>query len=645
MPKAGSEADKDLKFKPKAMSSEKSLEILWALRTNGGLRGHWSQTAVIEHPPKPRLALTIGFTGHRLHRDPPLAGGDEANARVFDVEAVEDGIGDFLRATIATLATVGGGVSRSFDSAAPAFTLISSLAEGADRIAARAALAAGFALDVVLPCPPPIYRGTFADDASRGEFDALMASTRARLVLPLAGKSDEAIEDRLPRSYESAGLTMLAQSDILVAVWDGKPADGRGGTGQIVDEAARRGVPVVVVDPSSGAARMLCPDDFSDEAFVRRAEDIVPRTVESCLAAVIQRLISPPASPQERFGLAAYLSCRLGGGATTKKGSRASRVFDGKDLERSRSQWPRVGAAVAAWPANRGATKRYSAALLAAEEVAGRNAGRYRRLFLLSFAASAFASLCVAGAAGFHDEHVAHELAAVIEFLTVAVVGTLVVLATRQRWHYQWFEAREVVERLRIVSIPWLLGAWPASLSPGQTAWPGWYARAIAREQPSFTGDLADLLDEARDILRALVEEQSRYHSRNAERMERRDRIYESLGLVLLVASLGNNALYIIAKFENWASLSDFESWGLAASIFLPAAATASYGIRLFGDFEDLARRSRRTASQLEALKARLVGEPDLAALRALAGQAARAMLSDLDAWRVAVESRRLSAS
>ncbi len=143
------------------MSSEKSLEIVRDPQTNGGLCGRWSQTALIDHPPKPRLALTIGVTGHRLHRAPPLAGRGEANARVFDIEAVEQGIGDFFRTTIATFASVKDEVSQSFDSAAPAFTLISSLAEGADRIAARAALAAGFALDVVLPCPPSIYRRDF----------------------------------------------------------------------------------------------------------------------------------------------------------------------------------------------------------------------------------------------------------------------------------------------------------------------------------------------------------------------------------------------------------------------------------------------------------------------------------------------------
>ncbi len=115
--------------------------------------------------------------------------------------------------------------------------------------------------------------------------------------------------------------------------------------------------------------------------------------------------------------------------------------------------------------------------------------------------------------------------------------------------------------------------------------------------------------------------------------------------MTLLLLSLSNNALYLVGRFAHWSIIAEYDLWGLAAAIFLPAAATASYGVRLFGDFEDLARRSRRTASQLEALKARLVGELDLAALRALAGQAARAMLSDLDAWRVAVESRRLSAS
>jgi hypothetical protein len=637
----GSRPKDKLKFKLGAVSSEKLLEIGVDRSTNGVPRELRRRAVMINYPPKPRLALTIGVTGHRLHRNPPADGG--ADAHVFDVAAVETAIAEFFRATASTLAALEFGTHPPFSAAQPVVTLISSLAEGADRIAARAALAAGFAVDVVSPCPLSIYVGTFADDASRAEFEALLAKARARLILPLAGKPEQPVAERLPRSFQSAGLTMLAQSDLLLAVWDGKPAEGRGGTGEIVDEAVRWGVPVVAVDPANGATRLLWPDDLSDETYVRRAQDIAPCPVASDLRAVIERLVAPPASPQERFGLDEYLSYRLDAGhAGAKGGARASLVFDGTDIESPRTRWPLVSAAIGAAPANLGAAKRYADALRAAEEVAGRSARRYRRLFMLSSAMSAAAALLVAAAARSHG---AHLLAAGFEFVTVALVGGLVYWATRRRWHSQWFEAREVVERLRIVTTPWLLGAWPASLRPGQVAWPGWYARAIARELPLFSGDLGEFLGEARDILAALVDEQSSYHVANAERLERRDRLFERVGLALLLASLANNALYLIGKATAWASLADFELWGLAAAIFLPAAATASYGVRLFGDFEDLARRSRRTAKELQTVKSHLVGALDLAALRALAGQAARAMLSDLDAWRVAVQSRRLSAS
>jgi hypothetical protein len=252
------------------------------------------------------------------------------------------------------------------------------------------------------------------------------------------------------------------------------------------------------------------------------------------------------------------------------------------------------------------------------------------------------ASAFVAGAARFRELHVA---AAAVELLIVALVGALVFLAERRRWRLQWFEAREVAERLRIVAPEWLLGAWPSHLKSAQAAWPGWCARAIARELPLFSGEIGALVGEIRAILAALVDEQLAYHEANAERLERRDHIYEGIGVGLLAASLLNNSVYLGVRLFNAPGLDSYESWGLAAAIFLPAAATAAYGVRLFGDFEDLARRSRRTAERLRALKARASGALDLPGLRGVAEAATQAMLSDLDAWRVAVESRRLSAS
>jgi len=597
-----------------------------------------SPSPVTRHPPKPRLALTLGVTGHRLTRAPAAGGNGPAAPRPFDVEAVRKAIEAAFATATAGLAAIGAEAKASFSEGPPAVTLISSLAEGADRIAARAALEAGFALDVILPCPAPIYAETFVDDASREEFASLSRRARATLILPLAGDSAAPLDERLPATYEAAGLTMLALSDILVAVWDGKPAEGRGGTGQIVEEAARRGAPIVVVDPKDGATRLLWADEPTDEATARRALDIAPRPLAPALAELIARIVGPPSAPEERAGLEQYFASHVGADA----GRRASRVFDGRDLEAPRAQWPRVSAAVAESATNRITAKRYAQALLAAEDVGQRHAAAYRLLFLASSAATVLASALVAGAARFRELHLA---AAAFEFLTVAVISGLVLFATHRRWHHQWFEAREVAERLRIVVPAWLLGAWPSHLKPAQAAWPGWCARAVARELPLFGGEIEGLLGEIRDILTALVDEQLAYHVANAERLERRDHVYEGIGTGLLAASLINNAAYLAARFIDASGLESFESWGLAAAIFLPAAATAAYGVRLFGDYEDLARRSRRTADELRALKARIVGALDLRALRGVADAATRAMLSDLDAWRVAVESRRLSAS
>jgi hypothetical protein len=592
---------------------------------------------VTHYPPKPRLALTLGVTGHRLTRAATAEDGGAA-PRPFDIASVAKALEAAFAAAAAGLAAIGAEARASFSEAPPIMTLISSLAEGADRIAARAALDAGFALDVVLPCPAPIYAQTFVDDASREAFASLSARARATLILPLAGDSAAPLDERLPATFEAAGLTMLAQSDILVAVWDGKPADGRGGTGQIVEEAARRGAPVIVVDPKDGATRLLWVEEPADAATARRALDIAPRPLTPALAELIARIVGPPLAAEERAGLRRYFACRVGADASR----RASYVFDGRDLEAPRAQWPHVSAAVGESATNRTAAKRYAQALLAAEDVAQRHAGAYRRLFLASSAATVLASAFVASAARFHELHL---IAAAFEFLTVALVGGLVLFATRRRWHHQWFEARELAERLRVVAPAWLLGAWPSHLKPAQAAWPGWCARAVARELPLFAGEIGDLTGEIRDILAALVDEQFAYHVANAERLERRDHVFEGIGIGLLAASLVNNAVYFAVRLFDAPGLESYESWGLAAAIFLPAVATAAYGVRLFGDYEDLARRSRRTAAALHALQARMVGALDLRALRGVAEAATLAMLSDLDAWRVAVESRRLSAS
>ncbi len=121
--------------------------------------------------------------------------------------------------------------------------VVSSLAEGADRLVAETGLAAGFILQAVLPLPRNEYARDFATAKSRAAFENLLA--RASEVIELPGDAGAR-----PRAYEAAGLLMLARIDMLIAIWDGEPAAGTGGTAEIVDRALADGILVVWIEPA-----------------------------------------------------------------------------------------------------------------------------------------------------------------------------------------------------------------------------------------------------------------------------------------------------------------------------------------------------------------------------------------------------------
>ena len=55
------------------------------------------------------------------------------------------------------------------------------------------------------------------------------------------------------------GRATVAHCDVLIAVWDGKPPRGRGGTGEVVQLALTRGTAIVHVPLDKRAdTRILC---------------------------------------------------------------------------------------------------------------------------------------------------------------------------------------------------------------------------------------------------------------------------------------------------------------------------------------------------------------------------------------------------
>ena len=119
-----------------------------------------------------------------------------------------------------------------------ALVLVTSLAEGADRLVARIAIDRYNArLVVVLPLPTTEYEQDFRVDESHREFRELLASA-AEIVAALPSPSRDA-------AYEQAARMILDRSDFLIAIWDGQPSRGRGGTADVVALAHARDVPLI----------------------------------------------------------------------------------------------------------------------------------------------------------------------------------------------------------------------------------------------------------------------------------------------------------------------------------------------------------------------------------------------------------------
>lgn len=120
---------------------------------------------------------------------------------------------------------------------APVERGFTSLAVGSDQVFAEESLALGIEITAVVPLPgyERLFRGP---DLER--YRALLGRC-AVTVLP-GGATDEA-------SFLAAGQHVADLADALLAIWDGLPAAGQGGTADVVAYARGRGRRVIHVDP------------------------------------------------------------------------------------------------------------------------------------------------------------------------------------------------------------------------------------------------------------------------------------------------------------------------------------------------------------------------------------------------------------
>jgi hypothetical protein len=123
---------------------------------------------------------------------------------------------------------------------------VTMLGPGADQLFARVVLELCGTLDVVQPTTGMQYRDGFEDEAARRGYDELYGQASHVEALAYTESTEQAHMD--------GGQVVVDRSSVLVAVWDGQPSRGLGGTADVVAYARERGVPVEVIWPE-GASR------------------------------------------------------------------------------------------------------------------------------------------------------------------------------------------------------------------------------------------------------------------------------------------------------------------------------------------------------------------------------------------------------
>ncbi len=139
---------------------------------------------------------------------------------------------------------------------------ITALATGADTIFAKEVSKIGAPLRIMVPFDINEYKKDFKRATERSEFEKLLTGNPGGY---------EVYSDAIPRNQEQrneayfdVGKKIVDESDIVLAVWDGEPAAGLGGTGDIVAYARSQGKEVHIINAVRGTDMLV---DEADELF------------------------------------------------------------------------------------------------------------------------------------------------------------------------------------------------------------------------------------------------------------------------------------------------------------------------------------------------------------------------------------------
>ena len=588
--------------------------------------------APADHPPLPDLAFRVGVTGHRELPAGAVPALSDAIARLL--AHIRDSVTEIGRRHAAVYAQGG----------AATLVVVTPMAPGTDRLVARAGARLGYRLDVPTPYDLAAEDPDFADPATPP--GRLYASARARFILD--GLRADA------QSYVEVGRRVVWNSDLLIAVWDGRIAAGPGGTAEVVRLAREHEVPVVHFHTSESGAVTLYAG--ADQVKAATLEEVLPAVTR-----LLDQALAPPASDlghhrasnllrtyfAERSprGLRRLLVGKAYALATGLAALPARLVFPSlpRDCVRAsredwRESWSRAGVAREladqlesrlllhfAWAnhlsilyALRYRSSFFWIYLLAVLAVGAAVTGHLREVNATEVRAMSRGAGCQVdpGAPTVDCARLGEELKAEkhlasgwtgAEFILLLGILSLFFRGRRGKFHEKWVDYRSLAERIRHLVFLLPLGATspairvpiPALHADPSSTWLNWLFRAVVRQAGLFDARVDEAyLRQCRSLLvEDVLRGQADYHERVSRRLgSLHHRLHYFTVLLFLAAVLVSGLHY---RHVEWTRL---EQLPFVLAVLLPTIGAAVHGFLSQGDFENVALRAEGAQRQLARL-------------------------------------------
>jgi len=549
---------------------------------------------------RPRLALRIGITGHR-------------DLTRFKAAEIERTLGEIFEAIAATITNLRGDpqLSEVYAPATPLLTLVSPLADGADRAAATQATARGWYLAAPLPFFKETYERDFPDTLD--EFRTMLAAAaKDQAVVELDGEYEE--KDRRNRGYLEVGRFVVRNSDLLIAVWDGMDAKGMGGTGDIVAYAREHGMQVLHIDATDPREVTL----VSEEA---RTLPNHPEEISEIVARVVRHILWPGLDHEALHAAHRYFQDEqvretqsdrdyyyMGRfeAALTPPLPAASRIFRAVLSlgGRPASDEPVPIKAQAMSPAGTFLFDHFQRA----DCLATAYSDIHRSIFILIYALGALSLAAGFASIAFHSTPYGFGLVMLELGLLVGIL--LLYLCDRMwGWRERWLDYRLLAELLREADLLAMIGRGLAhraiadheeDLAP-RARWVPQAYRAILRSAGIIGGryDRAHLEQVQKFGAHGRLADQIRYHDKNSKKTKRLNDVLRLFSFVAFMLTIALITIKLIIFDAGHHEIGLSEALAVIAG-GLTALTYAVFGVRNQAELEIVGRRSERMKTRLK---------------------------------------------